>query len=439
MDPATPADRATSTDLTTPEPKPTTASDSSNPVDPSNTTFLKTERNAVILLAGIFSLRMLAVFMILPIFALFAKGLPGATPSSVGLALGIYGLIQALLQAPFGYISDRCGRKPVIVLGLFIFAIGSMVAAMSHSITGIILGRSLQGAGAIGSVIMALLTDLTRPQVRSKAMAFVGISIGASFALAFVLGPLVNTWVGVPGMFWLMAIFALFAIVLVYTCLPDESFASESQPISSTQSVLTEAPSSIYSVLHPTILPIYFCVLVIHACLTALFLKLPIAVASFMPEGKQALLFYLPIFLASAITTFPCLSRIEKIKNYAVILISCLSIMLISFLTMYFGLGTALYLGLGLYLFFTVFNVLEASLPSYLSKKVVRKYKGTALGIFSSLQFLGLCLGGVLGGWLDEHFGTLAVFAFCVILTMVLLVWILILNSKLKRLIWHVA
>lgn len=399
------------------------------PLNTDASSFQKTERKAVIVLAGIFSLRMLAVFMLLPIFAVFAKTLTGSTPIKVGLALGIYGLMQACLQAPFGYISDRFGRKPVIALGLTLFAIGSIVAAMSHSITGVIWGRSLQGTGAIGSVIMAWLTDLTREQVRFKAMAVVGISIGASFGLAFILGPLFNSWVGVTGIFWLMSIFSLCAIVLIYWGLPTSLPLLQPSIGSRHSSASIGISASILSVLQPHLLPLYFGVLVIHASLIALFLKLPIAVSNLMSPEAQALQFYLPIFLASAITTFPCLRWIEKVNRTIPVLLSCSALLGLSIFIMYFYLSSWLGLGLGLYLFFTIFNILEASLPTYLSKAVKSSYKGTALGVFSSLQFLGLCIGGVFGGWLDGHMGTLAVFAFCVILTLIWSVWLGVLNS----------
>ena len=173
------------------------------------------ERRSSLSLAFIFALRMMGLFMIYPVFAVFARQLPDATPALIGLALGIYGLTQAMLQIPFGMMSDRIGRKPVIAGGLLLFSLGSVVAALSSSIYGIILGRMLQGAGAVGSTILALGADLTREEQRTKAMAVIGMTIGLSFALAVVLGPLLNSWIGVPGIFWLTAIFGLLGIAVL--------------------------------------------------------------------------------------------------------------------------------------------------------------------------------------------------------------------------------
>lgn len=433
------------------------------------TVFLKSERRSIAILASIFSLRMLGLFMILPVFAIYAEDLEGATPTLIGVALGIYGLLQAILQTPLGYISDRLGRKPVIVLGLLIFAIGSVVAAMSQSITGVILGRSIQGAGAIGSVIMALLSDLTREEVRLKAMAIIGISIGASFGLAFVLGPIIAVWVGVPGIFGLIAVLSLSAILVLYWGLPTsvsvpaEITPSYQESMSNLKSMSVTTSSSVHGPMPLTasfssvkqtvflsaeIIPVYFGVFVIHACLTALFLKLPLALTSFMPTADQALQFYLPIFLVSVLFTFSFLSFLDKkdTRKYHQSLLPVLLVLLISLLTLFTSMHfiskrdalTSIQsfwqswfgLGLGLTLFLTAFNLLEASLPSHLSRKVPKEHKGMALGVFSSLQFLGLCLGGVLGGWLDAQFGSLAVFLFCVILTLSWSVWIVWLNYK---------
>ncbi|MGH8307884.1 MAG: MFS transporter, partial [Gammaproteobacteria bacterium] len=180
-----------------------------------------TERRASLSLAGIFSLRMLGLFMIYPVFAVWARRLPDATATTIGLALGIYGLTQALFQIPFGFLSDRIGRKRIIAAGLIVFAIGSMVAALSHSIYGIILGRLLQGAGAVGSATLALAADLTREEHRTKAMAIIGMTIGASFGLAVVVGPVLNGWIGVPGIFWLTAVLAVCGIGVLYVLVPQ--------------------------------------------------------------------------------------------------------------------------------------------------------------------------------------------------------------------------
>ncbi|MCG8052341.1 MAG: MFS transporter, partial [Candidatus Thiodiazotropha endolucinida] len=179
-----------------------------------------TERRAAYSLSGLFSLRMLGLFLILPVFALYAEGLPDVTPLLVGIAIGIYGLTQALLQIPFGMLSDRIGRKPVLIGGLLVFALGSVVAATSETIYGIILGRALQGSGAIAAVIMALAADLSREQRRLRMMAIIGISIGFAFAVALILGPILNSWIGVPGIFWLTAVLALSGVAIVVFVVP---------------------------------------------------------------------------------------------------------------------------------------------------------------------------------------------------------------------------
>lgn len=405
-----------------------------------STRFLKTEFKAITLLAGIFSLRMLGLFMILPIFAIAAQELEGASPQKIGIAIGIYGLMQALLQAPLGYISDRLGRKPVIALGLLLLSLGSIVAAMSHTILGVILGRCLQGSGAVGGVTMALLSDLTREEVRLKAMAIIGVSIGASFALAFIVGPLLNSLWGLSSIFWLIALFALLAIPFIPKNESDPILLSQK---SESNNQFLFSKSKYLLIFNPQMLLAFFGVFVLHASLTSIFLELPLVLQNFSPKENQPFHFYLPVFLASIITTIPCISFLDKKQNSPKIFLFPLLVLILSFFIMilflnsdshsHFHLYSLSYslwpLALSLYLFFTAFNILEASLPSYISKLAPAHMKGLALGVFSSVQFLGLCFGGIFGGWLNEHLGFLAVFIFCVILTMVWLIWVLFSNK----------
>lgn len=377
------------------------------------------EYRSIAALSGVFSLRMLGLFMILPVFAIYAQQLQGVTPTLMGLALGIYGLSQALFQIPFGFISDRIGRKPMIIIGLLLFFLGSMVAALSDSIWGIIIGRSLQGSGAIGSVVMALLSDLTRTEIRLRAMAFIGISIGISFGLAFILGPLLTAQWGLSGIFWLTAILALLGIVVLQYCVPT--------PDKQTNSIYQKISMRWFK---PRLSILYFGVLVLHASLTALFLKIPAVVQSLAFSEGQAWQFYVPVFLTALILTVPVITLIEKINNRKTVLGTLVIALLLSELFLFNPLPTPLGLGVSLCFFFIAFNSLEASLPAYISKSAPEGEKGVVLGIFSTMQFLGLFFGGVIGGLLDAWAGDLAVICFCVILALVWLVWIFRLNHS---------
>lgn len=407
---------------------------------------LKNELRVVTLLASIFSLRMLGLFMILPVFAIAAQGLPGASPKTIGIAIGIYGLMQALLQAPLGYISDRLGRKPVIAFGLFLLSLGSVVAALSHTMIGVILGRCLQGSGAVGGVTLALLSDSTREEVRLRAMAVIGISIGAAFGFAFILGPLCAQYFGLSGIFWVIAVLSLVAIFVLLKGAPDSNALGISKSEAASNNIevsksFSEADAfttqgfrkSWSSLDRKLYLP--FCgIFILHACLAAIFLELPLALKNFIPAHKQALSFYLPVFFTSALSTFPIIKRLEKKQHSPKVFLLPLILFLISIFIMMFIFHSLPALTLGLYLFFTAFNVLEASLPSYISKLAPSQQKGLALGVFSSLQFLGLCLGGILGGYLDEHLGFLAVFIFCVILALVWFTWVLFSKEEVRSL-----
>ncbi len=373
------------------------------------------ERRAVAALASIFSLRMLGLFMILPVFAIYANQLNGVTPTLIGITLGIYGLLQALLQIPFGYASDRFGRKPILIFGFIVFALGSAVAACSNSIYGVIFGRILQGASAVGCVIMALVSDLTRVEVRSRAMAMIGVSIGLSFALAFIIGPVLNEWIGIKGIFWITAGFSLIAILLLVFFVPTP-LASVSVSEGSAIPVLALVPSVFKQ---PQLRALNLGVLVLHASLVALFLKLPLAVKSVGYATGETWQFYVPVFLCALLATALYLWKMEK-KTSAkygiagmVLMLALSELGVLCFFES--GLGLALSLGL----FFTAFNSLEASLPSWVVKFAPAGSRGTALGIYSSAQFFGLFLGGLIGGWLDAGYGRIGVLLFCIILAII--------------------
>lgn len=386
------------------------------------TTTNAVERKTLLALSGIFSLRMLGLFMILPVFSIYANQLNSVTPFLVGIALGVYGLTQALFQIPFGFASDRFGRKPLIILGLLLFALGSVIAACSGSIYGVIVGRSLQGASAIGCVIMALVADLIREEVRVRAMAVIGITIGLSFALAMVLGPLLSQYGGVPGIFWLTAAFSLLAIfmLIVFVPTPEPSLPGSA----AARLELTPVPARIPKMLSDReLMPLFFGVLVLHASLIALFLKIPIFLQAIGFSEKKTWQFYLPVFLGSLVATAPCLWVMEKKTWVKYGLTSAVFLFGMSELGIMIFCESGVGLALSLWVFFTAFNTLEASLPALVSQFSPVGCKGTALGIYSSAQFLGLFLGGILGGWLDAKYGMVGISWFCIILAIIWFMW----------------
>jgi MFS family permease len=389
------------------------SSESSKSAKIANIRFEKAEIQAIAGLSGIFSLRMLGLFMILPVFAIYAKQLSGVSAAGMGLALGIYGLTQALCQVPFGYLSDRFGRKPMIIIGLLLFCLGSVVAAMSDSIQGVIIGRSLQGAGAVGSVIMALVADLTREEVRLRAMATIGITIGFSFGLSFILGPLLSSSFGVRGIFWLTAALALAGILLLQYFVPT--------PVRRETSAVQGFPVTF---INNKLCSLYFGVLVLHASLTALFIKIPLQLQAMQFTEAETWQFYLPVFLISVILTIPVILFMERNKQFKASVLALAALLLLSEILLATLHNSTIQLGVSLCLFFVAFNSLEACLPATISKAAPPEQKGMALGVFGTLQFLGLFLGGLCAGLLDALNPNFAVLGFCVILALTWLLWI---------------
>jgi MFS family permease len=363
------------------------------------------ERRATLGLSLIFALRMLGLFMILPVFALYAGELDGVTPLTLGLALGIYGLTQALLQLPFGLASDRIGRKPVIVAGLLIFAAGSVLAALADDIGWVIAGRAMQGAGAIGAVINALLADLTRETVRTAAMAVLGIGIGACFLLAMVLGPVLHAWISVPGIFWLTAALGLLCIVVLLAWVPQAPPLTLSDEPHSWRELLRVLSS-------PELLRLDGGIFVLHAILTSLFVALPLALRDAGLAGPQHWQVYLPVMLLSIVLLLPLLQFSGREGGLKPVFLGCVLLLAGALL------GLALVpphigvLAVLLLLFFAGFNLLEASLPSLVSRSAPAGHRGAALGVYSSLQFLGTFCGGALGGLVLGQGGTAGVFLF---------------------------
>ncbi|HET6655674.1 MAG TPA: MFS transporter [Gammaproteobacteria bacterium] len=383
------------------------------------TTLSRTEGRAALSLAAIFALRMLGLFMIYPVFAVYATHLSGATAATIGLALGIYGLAQAILQIPFGTLSDRIGRKPVIAAGLILFAIGSVIAALSHSIGGVILGRALQGAGAVGSTILALGADLTREENRTKAMAMIGMTIGVSFALAVVVGPPLNRWVGVPGIFWLTAVLALCGIGVLYGLVPQPHLIrhhADTEPVPALfKRVLTNGE----------LLRLDFGIFAQHAILTATFLALPLALKQAGGFGAHWL-FYLPILAVAFVLMTPFIIIGEKYRKMKPVFIGAVAAVGLGQLSLLVWHGDLWAIGAGLLVFFAAFSLLEASLPSLISKVAPADSKGTAMGVYSSSQFLGIFVGGAVGGWLQGVFAPHGLLAVFVLTTGLAVCWLLV-------------
>ncbi|WP_100623288.1 MFS transporter [Candidatus Coxiella mudrowiae] len=375
------------------------------------------EPTAVASLAAIMAFRMLGLFMLLPVFSLYAKQIPFATPALIGIALGIYGLLQACFQIPFGMLSDHIGRKPVITAGLILLGVGSILAALSHSIYGIIIGRALQGAGAIGSTILAMIADLTRDEERSKAMALVGMVIGFSFAIALIIGPVINTWFQLKGIFWTTVIFATLGIILLYTVVPTPP-----QPLPHPE-VKSESGYFKKVIRSSALLRLDLGIFSLHCILTAMFIGLPIILSQVinLSEHEQVSL-YLIILLFAFIIAMPLIILSEKKRQLKWSFISAIVLLMVcQFLLIAFH-HSVIEIGIILFLFFTAFTLLEATLPSLISKIAPIRQKGTALGIYSSAQFLGIFLGASLGGWIFGHFQWIGVFIFCAIIALLWLV-----------------
>ena len=365
---------------------------------------LPNERRAVGVIALIAICRMFGLFSLLPVLAVFAADLEGATPALVGIAVGGYGLTQAALQIPFGALSDRIGRIPVLLLGLGLFAAGSVLAANSETIQGVISGRFLQGAGAISATLTALLADATREEVRTRSMAIFGISIGGSFVLALVAGPAIAAATGVRSLFWMAAVLALLAGALLALLptgierpaeLPERQFAKA---------------------IRPDLLRLDLFIFLLHTVLTASFVALPFLFRNELgiPVEKHWQ-YYIGAMAASLILTIPLVLADEH-KGKATTVATAILLVLAGQLVLALLAPASLTVFLALVLFFGGFNFLEAGLPSRLSVVASGEVRGAALGVFSSAQFLGAFAGGLIGGYFMQGGNPAAVFMACAVI-----------------------
>lgn len=373
------------------------------------------ERRASASLAAIFALRMLGLFLVLPVFALEAAHYPGGDdPTLIGLAMGIYGLTQGILQIPYGMASDRLGRKRVIIAGLLVYALGSFVAALAGSLTGLIIGRALQGAGAISAAVTALLADQTRDEVRTKAMALVGASIGLMFALSLVLAPLLVTHIGLPGLFTLTGTLALAGVAVVVWAVPAEPRQHKDQPRGKLSEVLT----------HAGLLRLDVGVFVLHAVQLAMWMGIPaLLVQAGLPKDHHWWV-YLPAVLASFAVMGATLFPLER-RGYlrAVFLAAIGAVVLVQLGLLWAADAPHIaWLAVMLFIFFCGFNVLEATQPSLASRIAPPHARGAALGVYNTLQSLGFFAGGAAGGWLVKAHGLPALFIACGVAMVVWLV-----------------
>ena len=356
-----------------------------------------TEKRAIVSLASLYALRMLGLFMVLPVMAVAGAEFEGATPELLGLAIGVYGLSQALLQIPAGALSDHFGRKPVIVIGLIIFALGSFIAANADSVYGIILGRLLQGCGAIASAVMALVTDLTREEHRMKAMASIGASIGLSFSVALVLGPILVHLGGLQLIFIITGVLSLAGIVLVLTLVPTPARKKHRDGSAIVSEVFKQLGNG-------ELWPLNIGIFILHALMVTMFVAIPSQLIQAGLTLNQHAWLYLPVLLTAFVLMVPFVIIAEKKRQMKGIVIIALGIMIFGLIIMSQAMGVWSW-AIALGVFFWAFNIMEATLPSWLSKVAPAGAKGSAMGVYSTMQFLGAFAGGLIGGWLNNYFG----------------------------------
>ncbi|WP_394129371.1 MFS transporter [Shewanella maritima] len=362
------------------------------------------EKKVAFSLASVFGLRMMGLFMIMPVFALYGQHLEGFSPLWVGIAIGAYGLTQAVLQIPMGMLSDKYGRKPIILAGLVLFAIGSVIAATSDHIYGVVLGRAIQGMGAIAAAVLALAADLTRDEQRTKVMAVIGVCIGFSFALSLLVGPVVTQMVGLTGLFYLTALFAVLGMLIVQFFVPN--------PVTQAPKGDTVAtPSKLKKLLfNPQLFRLDAGIFILHLVLTAVFVALPLDLVDAGLAKEKHWMLYFPAFVGAFFLMVPLIIIGVKRNNSKTMFQLSLLIMMLALATMGVFADSIWVLSIAVLLFFTGFNYLEASLPSLIAKFCPVGEKGSAMGVYSTSQFLGAFCGGMLGGGAYQYLGASGVF-----------------------------
>lgn len=365
-------------------------------------------------LGTVFSLRMLGMFMVLPVLTTYGMALQDASEFLIGLAIGIYGLMQAVFQIPLGLVSDRIGRKPIIIGGLLVFALGSVIAALTDNIWGVILGRALQGAGAISAVVMALLSDLTIEQNLTKAMACIGVSFGVTFVIAMVVGPIITQTIGLSGLFWIITALALAGVVLTLLVVPSAG----SHTINRESNIVCSGFGKVLA--NPQLLKLNFGIFCLHTMLMLNFISLPpIMTYSGFPPADQWQV-YLVTMLISFAVMVPCVIYAEVKRRMRSVFIGCVTQLMLVELILLAADGNLWLIFAGIQLFFLAFNMMEALLPSLVSKESPAGYKGTAMGMYSTSQFLGIAFGGTLSGYLFQLQGAWLVFLVGVVIALIL-------------------
>lgn len=372
----------------------------------------KQEHFFALKISSIMATRMFGLFMIFPVFSIYAAQYQNTTPYLIGLAVGIYGLTQALLQIPFGYLSDQIGRKPMLIVGLIIFLIGSVIAANATDIINVVIGRALQGGGAISAVLMAFLADFVSPKQRAKANAFLGVQIGLAFMLSLLIGPIIAVNLGISGLFWVISGLSIVALIIVIS-LPHV------QP----QAQYTLSISNIKQVLSSQLLKFDFSIFILHLILTCAFIVMPILLVKnhiIALDLNDNWTLYLPVILVSFVGMLPIIVLAEKYQQHKRMLLLAILI-LISTQILFYRIAldyTRFFILLSL--FFIAFNALEAMLPSLVSKTAITEKRGLAMSLYSTSQFFGAFIGGVFGGWIYNTYGLNSVFLFT---TFMAIIW----------------